>query len=107
VVTIAKTGSGVGADDRWVFTGDACYSFENYGVDGKGPYLPVGFGVGSITGMVDALVKIRELAGGNLNNLIITHDSDMWGVHPSVVKSDGMHIAEVQLAQGEKSRITV
>ncbi len=107
VVTIGKTGSGTGADDRWVFTGDACYSFENYGADGKGPYLPVGFGVGSITGMVDALVKIRELAGGDLKRLIITHDSEMWGLHPSAVKSDGMRVAEVQLAQGEKSRITI
>ncbi len=103
VVSIAKAGGN--GDERWVFTGDACYSFENYGADGKGPYLPVGFGVGSITGMVDALVTIRDLAGGDLNRLIITHDSDMWKVHPSAVKSDGMHIAEVQLAAGEKSRL--
>ncbi len=104
VVTIAKAGGESG--ERWVFTGDACYSYENYGgVDGRGPYLPVGFGVGSITGMVDALATIRELAGGDLRRLIITHDGDMWGAHPSAATSDGMHIAEVQLAAGEKSRL--
>ena len=105
VVTIDKDGGSAG--ERWVFTGDACYSFENYGAEGKGPYLPVGFGVGSITGMVEALVKIRELAGGDLKRLIITHDSDMWEAHSSAVKSDGMHVAEVQLAAGERSRISV
>jgi glyoxylase-like metal-dependent hydrolase (beta-lactamase superfamily II) len=104
VVTIDKAGAGAGG--RWVFTGDACYSFENYGADGKGPYLPVGFGVGSITGMVEALSTIRSLADGDLRRLIITHDNDMWTLHPSVVKSDGMRIAEVQLAAGEQSRLT-
>lgn len=102
VVTIPMAGAG---DKRWVFTGDACYSLENYGPDGRGPYLPVGFGVGSITEMITALVEIRDLADGDLNRLIITHDSKMWEIHPSAVKSDGMHIGEIQLAPGEKSRI--
>lgn len=102
VVTIRK---GPDSPDRWVFTGDACYSFENFGAGGAGPYLPVGFGVGSITGMVAALARIRELAGGRLENLIITHDGDMWRLFPSVAKDGEFHIAEIQLAAGETSRL--
>ena len=103
VVIIRKGGD---SQENWVFTGDACYSFDNFGgAGGSGPYLPVGFGVGSITAMVEALARIRDLADGKLENLIITHDSDMWRNFPSEANADGFHIAEIQLAPGEPSRL--
>jgi glyoxylase-like metal-dependent hydrolase (beta-lactamase superfamily II) len=92
--------------DRWVFTGDVCYSFENFGAPGSGgPYLPVGFGVGSITGMVQALVSIQELSGHRLDRLIIPHDNEMWRLFPSKITSDTMHIAEIQLSEKDVSRV--
>ncbi|WP_010259650.1 N-acyl homoserine lactonase family protein [Treponema primitia] len=95
--------------DRWVFTSDVCYSIENFGEPAggsyPGPYQPVGFGVGSITEMVRALVTIQDLADHHLDRLIIPHDATMWKNFKSAVKSDGMHIAEIQLANNEKSRL--
>jgi glyoxylase-like metal-dependent hydrolase (beta-lactamase superfamily II) len=102
VVTIQKS-----PDDpknRWVFTSDACYSLENFGNE-DGSYQPVGFGVGSITEMVRVLVTIQDLADHHMDRLIIPHDASMWKTFKSGVKSDGMHIAEIQLASNEKSRL--
>jgi glyoxylase-like metal-dependent hydrolase (beta-lactamase superfamily II) len=92
------------ASDVWVFTGDVCYSYENFGVQG-GAYQPIGFGVGSITEMVRALVTIRKLSRGRNERLLICHDAGMWTAFPSAKKSGGMMIAEIQLADGEKSRL--
>lgn len=91
--------------DLWVFTSDVCYSPENFGENGSGPYQPVGFGVGSITEMVRALVVIDELAEHHSDRLIIPHDASMWKTFKSKQKSDNMYIAEIQLAPGEKSRL--
>ncbi len=103
LVTVRR---GINDDSRWIFTGDACYSFENFGADPAiGPYLPVGFGVGSLTNMVAALDLIHNLAEGDLRRLIIPHDDDMWRNFPSSVTREGMHIAEIQLAPGETSRL--
>lgn len=92
--------------DRWVFTSDGCYSFENFGNDPEqGPYLPVGFGVGNLTEMVRALVKIYDLSGHRLDRLIITHEEKMWTNFPTLNTSDGMHVAEIQLGKNEHSRV--
>jgi glyoxylase-like metal-dependent hydrolase (beta-lactamase superfamily II) len=96
--------------DRWIFTGDVCYSTGNFGEknqDGayEGPFIPVGFAVGSITGMVEALCRIKELAQGRLDRLIICHDAAMWKNFPSKQQNNGMLVAEIQLAEGEKSRL--
>jgi glyoxylase-like metal-dependent hydrolase (beta-lactamase superfamily II) len=113
IVAIQQGTSASGTADpagRWIFTGDACYSAGNFGETGpngryEGPFIPVGFAVGSITEMVGALCTIRELAEGRLDRLIICHDEAMWKNFPSKQKSGGMHIAEIQLAKGEKSRL--
>jgi glyoxylase-like metal-dependent hydrolase (beta-lactamase superfamily II) len=83
--------------DPWVFTSDACYSFENFGGE-DGTYFPVGFGVGNLTEMVKALDAIRRLSRNRLDRLIIPHDQDMWKIYPSRPTSDGMHVAEVYLS---------
>jgi glyoxylase-like metal-dependent hydrolase (beta-lactamase superfamily II) len=104
LVTIQRSPGNPG--DRWVFTSDVCYSLENFGESGNGgPYQPVGFGVGSITEMVRALVAIDELAEHHLDRLIIPHDASMWKTFKSKQKSDNMYIAEIQLAANEKSRL--
>jgi glyoxylase-like metal-dependent hydrolase (beta-lactamase superfamily II) len=91
---------------KWVFTSDACYSYSNFGDDPKiGPYLPVGFGVGNLTEMVKTLDKIQLLAQGRMDRLIIPHDSKMWEVYPSMITSKGMHIAEIQLSENEKTKL--
>jgi glyoxylase-like metal-dependent hydrolase (beta-lactamase superfamily II) len=104
LVTIQRNPDNPG--DQWVFTSDVCYSPENFGENNRdGPYQPVGFGVGSITEMVRALVTIDELAEHHPDRLIIPHDTSMWKTFKSKQKSDKMHIAEIQLAIHEKSRL--
>ena len=96
-----------GSYDDWIFTSDACYSFDNLSKDGRfGTYFPVGFGVGSITGMVRALETIRVLSHDRLDRLIIPHEAEMWRRFPVKKTSNGMYIAEICLAAGEASRIT-
>lgn len=103
LVTIEKTNS---TNDRWIFTGDVCYSVENFGTPGTDdPYMPVGFGVGSITEMVRSLVKIQELANGKDDSLIICHDPSMWTVFKSRKTAAGFRVAEIQLAESDKSRL--
>jgi len=95
-----------GNNNPWVFTSDACYSFDNFGANPEtGPYFPVGFGVGNLTEMVKALVRIYELAEHRLDRLIITHEERMWTNFPSKQTSEGMHVAEVQLSGKESSRV--
>jgi glyoxylase-like metal-dependent hydrolase (beta-lactamase superfamily II) len=82
--------------DRWVFTGDACYSLENFGKDGKGPYVPLGYGVGSNTDTIHALTAMYKKAQGRLDRMIITHEPANWKIFKTTVNSDGLHIAEIQ-----------
>ncbi len=95
-----------GEPSPWVFTSDAAYSFENFGPEGTfDSYSPVGFGVGSLTGMVGSLETIRKLARGRIDRLIIPHDAAMWRRFPTAGTSDGMHVAEIRLHAGEKTRL--
>jgi hypothetical protein len=65
----------------------------------------VGFGVGSITEMVRALVRIQELAEGHNDRLVICHDPASWTTFKSMTTGAGLHVAEIQLGRGELSRL--
>lgn len=105
LVTITNTNS-KNVKDTWVFTTDACYSFDNFGDrDFDGVYRPVGFGVGNLTEMVEALDTVMKLAGNRKDRMIIPHEEAMWENFPSKLGDNGMHIAEICLAEGEPSRI--
>jgi glyoxylase-like metal-dependent hydrolase (beta-lactamase superfamily II) len=94
-----------GSDD-WVFTSDACLSFENLGQEGDfGPYFPVGFAVGNLTLMMKALDRIRVLSRNRLDRILMTHEGEMWNRFPSKVTSGGMHVAEICLASGKHSKL--
>ncbi len=98
----------VGGDqpDKYVFTSDACYSYDNFGErDNNGIYRPVGFGVGSLTEMVRALDVVMQEANRDKKKMIITHEPAMWDIYPSKVFDSDLHVAEVHLAKGEKSRV--
>lgn len=105
LVTITNTDE-EGNPVRWVFTTDACYSFDNFGdKDFNGIYRPVGFGVGNLTEMVSALDVIMNLAEGKKERMIVTHEAAMWDLHLSKKTETGMHIAEFTLSDEDKSRI--
>ncbi len=90
--------------DTWVVAGDNCYAYENLlGVENSGVYLPVGFGVGSITNMTLALDKMMEIANGNIEHIIIGHEPKSFETYPSWKTEDGLHVAELRLAAGQRS----
>ena len=90
----------------YVFTTDACYSYDNFGErDNDGVYRPVGFGVGSLTELVHALELVMQEAGGDKKRIIIPNEMEMWNIFPTKVFADDMHVTEVALAKGEKSRV--
>ncbi|QTQ13610.1 MBL fold metallo-hydrolase [Treponema parvum] len=82
--------------DMWVFTGDACGSLESFGKDGKGPFFPLGYGVGSNTNMVFALKSMYEKAQGRLDRIIVTHEPALWKMFKTKVESCGLHTAVIQ-----------
>lgn len=95
-----------GTPFKWVFVGDACYSFDNFGdAEFDGIFRPVGFGVGNLTKMVEALDLAMQLAGGRKDRMIVSHENAMWTMFPSRVYGHGMHVAEIRLAPGERTRI--
>ena len=48
-----------------------------------------------------------ELAHNDLNHVIPVHDDDAWQRFPTRVLASGGHIAEVTLADGAQSRISL
>jgi N-acyl homoserine lactone hydrolase len=94
------------AQQRWVVTGDAMYSYENAeGINQSGVYVNIGFGGGSGWAgilLIDEMVK----AAGGTERLVIAHESATYNRHPSRLYDDNLSVAELILAPGEPSRIT-
>jgi len=90
----------------WVFTGDVAYLYDNLGgLDGDGQLVPVGLAQGSQEGLIRATDQILTLAGDRLDRVIPSHEARLWDLFPSVEHDDGLHVAELTLADGASSRI--
>ena len=59
--------------------------------------------VGSPYHITKSYEKILCVAGGDLNRVIIGHETDNWTRYPSKQYEDGLHVAEIALAEGEAS----
>ncbi len=105
IVTIENVGP-ENDPDRWVVAGDIAYAFENIeGINGNGEYLPVGFGVGSQVNMMLAIDNMVKLAGERFDRIIVGHEPKSFERYPSWRTSDGLSVAELRLAKGQKSYI--
>lgn len=90
---------------NWVVTGDNLYSYENAeGRDGEGPPVNIGFGGGSGWNGLRVIDRMARTAG-DTNRLVIAHESATFRRHPSRKYPDNLHVAELLLAPGERSRI--
>ncbi len=57
-----------------IAAGDGAFFLRNFPApEGDGAFTPLGFGVGSLTGMVLGLEKLYELAGRDLDRIIIVY----------------------------------
>lgn len=89
----------------WILAGDCAYTYENLtGSETEGVMFPIGNFVGSPVEILRSFDTMKELAGGNLDRIIIGHDDETWSRHPSWTTDDGLHVAEVCLEDGEPSR---
>jgi len=93
-------------DGIWENVGDLAYVRENLtGIDNSGVYVPIGLAVGSPYNITKSLDEIMKIAGGDVNRVIVGHETDNWTRYPSRKYEDGLYVAEIALADGEKSII--
>ncbi len=93
-----------GGPDRWIMVGDLVYVDENLkGINNDGIFVPVGLGVGSPFNMMKTYDEILKRANGNLEKIVIGHESNNWGKYQSWTTKENLHVAELCLAPGEKS----
>jgi N-acyl homoserine lactone hydrolase len=89
----------------WVYCGDLAYARTNLtGVGGDGIYIPVGITVGTQYNVMKSYDEMIEIVGGNLNHIIIGHETDSWEIYRSWQTADMLQISELNLAPGEMTR---
>lgn len=99
---VVETG-GVG---RWIFAGDVIYVYENLeGNDGDGVLIPVGLASGSQERDLLVMDEMLELVAGETRRVLPVHDSELWTRFPSHAWEDGLHVAEIAIAPGTKTRL--
>ena len=93
-------------DGRWLLAGDNCYVHESFtAAEGGGQFIPIGLVFGSYARCVLTMEEMWQYVGGDATRIIPFHEQGLWGVFPSREFDDGLHVAELSLAAGEKSRI--
>lgn len=91
-------------DGVWENIGDLAYVRENFtGIGQDGVYVPVGLAVGSPYNITKSLDEILQIAGGDLNRVVIGHETDNWTRFPSKKYEDGLYVAEIACMEGERS----
>jgi len=94
------------ASDPWIFCGDVVYVYENVGgLEGTEPHVPVGYGQGNWECCVRSSDEMVTVAGDNVRRLIPSHDVRLWDLFPTKTYEDGLHVTEIQLADGEPSKV--
>jgi glyoxylase-like metal-dependent hydrolase (beta-lactamase superfamily II) len=80
---------------RLVISGDCVYSSRNLtGHKHDGVYQPLNNAVGSVWDQLKTIDRINAEIGGDLNRLIILHDSERWKGLPIVKEIDGFRIVK-------------
>lgn len=92
--------------DNWVLAGDNVYQYENTeGKNKDGILLPVGSGTGSQMEMIFLLDKMLKLVGQDTNRVIPIHEQRIVERFPSRYTDKNLFIVEVDLADGEVSKV--
>ena len=91
-------------DGVWENIGDLAYVQENLtGIDNNGTYVPVGLAVGSPYNITKSLDDMMKIAKSDMHRIIIGHEPNNWTKFPTKKYDDGLHVAEIVLAEGGKS----
>jgi glyoxylase-like metal-dependent hydrolase (beta-lactamase superfamily II) len=80
---------------RLVISGDCVYDVRNIkGYNNDGVYVPLANGVGSIWEQLKTMDRINTEIGGDIERLIILHDSRRWPSLPLVREVEGFRIVK-------------
>ncbi len=97
---------GVPSDKPWIFCGDLVFRSENLeGRNKDGVYVPILNGGGGHYNILLAYDKMMNLTGWDAQRIIPMHDPEVANMFPSRCWSEGLNIVEIQLANGEASRL--
>ncbi|GAC1608888.1 MAG: N-acyl homoserine lactonase family protein [Mycobacteriales bacterium] len=93
--------------DCFVLSGDNVTTYENLeGQDGNGEFIPIGLASGSITKCLLTMEEMFQLVRGDIPKILPFHENKLWDRYPSRQFDDGLHLAEIFLRDGERSRLT-
>lgn len=92
-------------DGRWVMAGDNMYVYENVTGRGDGRFIPIGFGMGSIELGLLSTEEMYQKAGEEVTRIVPFHEVNIWDTFPSRQFDDELHVAELSLRAGDRSRI--
>ncbi len=93
-------------DGRWLLAGDNCYVYESFnGTDGDGRFVPIGLAFGSMERCLMTMEEMWQYVDGEVTRIVPFHEQELWGTFPTRLFDDTLHVAELSLAAGEKSRI--
>jgi glyoxylase-like metal-dependent hydrolase (beta-lactamase superfamily II) len=93
-------------DGRWLLAGDNCYIYESFkGTDGDGRFVPIGLAFGSMERCMMTMEEMWQYVDGEVTRIVPFHEQELWGTFPTRLFDDTLHVAELSLAAGEKSRI--
>ncbi len=93
--------------DPYIVIGDVAYSTDNLtGVPEFPHFIPnTKWAIGGAYSTMRTYERILEYVGEDLHRVLIEHDGRSWERYPSTRFDDGLHLAEVRLADGEPSRL--
>jgi N-acyl homoserine lactone hydrolase len=90
----------------WILPGDVVYSYINLeGLNGDGEMVPIGFATSSQENCLLAMSQMMTVVDGQTTRIVPGHEVRIWERYPSRAFDDGLHIAEVTLAPGARSRL--
>jgi N-acyl homoserine lactone hydrolase len=102
-VTVETDSSG-----RWLLAGDNCYVYENFtGADQSGRFNPIGLVFGSVERCLWTMDDMWRYVDQDLTRIVPFHESKIWDEFESRQFDDGLHVAELTLTPGERSRVAV
>ena len=84
-------------DGKYVFAGDCAYTRENLvGVDNDGIIRPNGYNCGSVVNVIKTMKDIMDLAGNDINHVLLSHDCEIWDSFETVKsEEDGLRIVKI------------
>jgi glyoxylase-like metal-dependent hydrolase (beta-lactamase superfamily II) len=80
---------------KLVISGDCIYARRNIcGHNHNGVYVPLANGIGSVWEQLKTIDRINKEISGDMDRLIILHDSDRWRGLPIVKEIEGFRILQ-------------